>query len=189
MEEDKKLIFKTMEGAGASVKFGLAGLAAGATTAWVTDRAWNYVSPYVNFGGRGAVTQSALTAVAAGALASVMIFAGDRALESVVDMGNDPLFRTTYYQAAFLGSSTARAAVSNVQVVLGSVITPPASSGAPLTPAQGPVKYTPPPPKGYGGGVGPVMQQPENPPAMSIPPMNRAVPKCQSGMSCGAIML
>lgn len=188
MAEDKN-IFKTMEGAGASVKFGLAGLAAGATTAWVTDRAWNFVSPYVNMGGRGAVTQSALTAVAAGALASVMIFAGDRALESVVDMGNDPLFRTTYYQAAFLGSSTARAAVSNVQVVLGTIITPPSSSGVPMTPAQGPVKYTPPPPKGYGGGVGPVMQQPENPPAMSIPPMSRAVPKCQSGMSCGAIML
>lgn len=187
LAEDKKLIFKTMEGAGASVKFGLAGLAAGATTAWVTDRAWNFVSPYVNMGGRGAVTQSALTAVAAGALASVMIFAGDRALESVVDMGNDPLFRTTYYQAAFLGSSTARSAVSNVQVVLGSLVTPSSPSGAP--PTQGPMKYTPPPPKGYGGGVGPVMQAPDISPAPPAPQQRRAVPSCQSGMSCGAIML
>jgi hypothetical protein len=185
LAEDKKLIFKTMEGAGAStmegagasVKFGLAGLAAGASTAWVTDRAWNFVSPYVNMGGRGAVTQSALTAVAAGALASVMIFAGDRALESIVDMGNDPLFRTTYYQAAFLGSSTARSAVSNVQVVLNSVVAP-STLGILPPPSQGPVKYTPPPPKGYGGGVGPVMQAPR-----------RAVPSCQSGMSCGAIKL
>lgn len=165
------------------MKFGLAGLAAGASTAWVTDRVWNYLGPMIPTAGHGVVTHAALVAVAAGSLTSLMIFAGDRALETMIDMTNDPLYRTTYYQAVFLGSSTARSALSNVQVVLGTLLTPP-SSGIPAG-SGGPAKYTPPPKGGY-GGVGPVMQQPQ---ATPVATMQKAVPSCQSGMSCGAIML
>jgi hypothetical protein len=173
-----------MEGAGGSIKFGLAGLVAGASTAWVTDRAWNYLSPYISSGSRGAVTQSALSAVAAGALASVMIYGGDKALEMVMDMGPDPLFRQTYYQAAFLGSSTARSAVSSVQIVLGTLITPPAAPVATRVQTAA-APYTAPPKAGYGEGVGPVMQ----PPPMAMATQRRAVPNCSAGQNCGSIML
>lgn len=172
-----------MEGAGASVKFGLAGLVAGATTAWATDRAWVYLSPYLAPGGHAPVTHSALVAVTSGAVVSLMIYAGDVGLESVIDMGSDPLFRTTYYQAAFIGSSTARTAISSVHHVLGSLLSAKAAA-PPSTPGGSKPAPTPKGPLGWGEGPGPVI-----PPPPHMSRKMRAVPSCQSGMNCGAIML
>lgn len=168
-----------MEGAGASLRYGLAGLIAGSSTGWMTDKVYAYISPHLTAPKGTTLTLSALNAVVGGALVSVMIFAGDRVLESVVDMDADPLFRTTFYQSAFLGSSTARMAVANVQAVWSSLM--------PAGKAGGPMAYNP-MPVAKNNPVqepGPVMQ----PPLREPPMQRRATPSCQSGTSCGSIML
>lgn len=177
---DKKIkFFVVMEGAGASLRYGLAGLIAGSSTGWVTDKVYGYISPHLTLTRGTNLTSSALSAVVGGALVSVMIYAGDRVLESVVDMDADPLFRSTFYQSAFLGSSTARMAVSNVQAVWSSMMPTPQKGG--------PMQYNP-MPVAKNNPVqepGPVMQ-----PGLSQPPVQRrATPSCQSGTSCGSIML
>lgn len=168
-----------MEGAGASLRYGLAGFVAGSSTGWATDKVFGLIAPHLTMGTqRSTVTQAALSAVVGGAIASVMIYAGDRVLESVVDMDADPLFRTTFYQSAFLGSSTARMVVSNVQSVWSSLM---------LAHKGGPMAYNP-MPVAKNNPVqepGPVMQ----PNVMPPPTQRRATPSCQSGTSCGSIML
>lgn len=177
---DKKIkFFVVMEGAGASLRYGLAGLIAGSSTGWVTDKVYGYISPHLTLTRGTNLTSSALSAVVGGALVSVMIYAGDRVLESVVDMDADPLFRSTFYQSAFLGSSTARMAVSNVQAVWSSLM--------PATQKGGPMQYNP-MPVAKNNPVqepGPVMQ----PGLSQAPVQRRATPSCQSGTSCGSIML
>ena len=184
---DKKIkFFVVMEGAGASLRYGVAGLLAGSSTAWVTDKVYGYVAPQLIRTGSPSLTQSALTAVVGGAFVSVMIYAGDRVLESVVDMDADPLFRSTFYQSAFLGSSTARMAVANVQDIwtraLGMARSAegqkPFMPVAKNNPVQGPGPALP-PETPYLAPHGQVHQ----------PPQRRATPSCQSGTSCGSIML
>lgn len=163
------------------MKFGLAGFVAGSSTGWVTDKVYGVIAPHLTGSSpRSTLTQSALTAVVGGALASVMIYAGDRVLESVMDMSGDPLFRTTFYQSAFLGSSTARMTISNVQAVF-NALTAMKSSGGPAPYAPMPVGKNP------MQEPGPVMQPPQK---VYEPPMQRrATPSCQAGTSCGSIML
>ena len=172
-----------MEGAGASIKFGLAGIAIGSATAFVTDKVYGMIAPKL-MGTSGAVGQGLLTAVVGGALASVMIFAGDRVLESMMDMGGDPLFRTTYYQAAFLGSGTARMAVSNFQGVLNSVM-PKAAPAVSPKPDQQPSRELPYTPMPVNMGIGPQMGLPPS----SASGKARKTPGCAAGMNCGSIML
>lgn len=172
-----------MEGAGASIKFGLAGIAIGSATAFVTDKVYGMIAPKLT-GTSGAVGQGLLTAVVGGALASVMIFAGDRVLESLMDMGGDPLFRTTYYQAAFLGSGTARMAVSNFQGVLNSVMPKAAPVVSPMaSDKQASSKEIPYTPMPVNMGIGPQMQLPQT------SGKSRKTPGCAAGMNCGSIML
>lgn len=169
-----------MEGAGASLRFGLAGFVVGASTGWATDRVYGFIAPHLQSSTpRSTMTQSALTAVVGGALVSVMMYAGDRVLESVMDMAGDPLFRMTYYQSALLGSSTARMTISNIQGVLSSVV-PSGSSGSLMKNSPMPVsKQTP------MQEPGPVMQPPAQAPQMQ----RKAIPSCAAGSSCGSIML
>lgn len=164
------------------MRYGLSGFVAGSSTAWVTDKVYSYVAPQLIRTGSPSITQSTLTAVVGGAFVSVMIFAGDRLLESVVDMNADPLFRMTFYQSAFLGSSTARMAVANVQDIWNRVLV------IGKTGSGGPAPYAPMPVgKNPMQEPGPVMQPP---PKVYEPPMQkRATPSCQAGTSCGSIML
>lgn len=171
-----------MEGAGGSIKFGLAGIAVGSATAFVTDKVYGMIAPSL-MGKSGAVGQGLLTAVVGGALASVMIFAGDRVLESMMDMGGDPLFRTTYYQAAFLGSGTARMAVANFQGVLSSLMpkNTPVAAPTPDKQSSREMPYTPMP---VNVGLGPQMGMPP-----ATPSGKTRTPGCAAGMNCGSIML
>ena len=163
------------------MKFGLAGFVVGSSTGWVTDKVYGLVSPHLmSATPRSNVMQSALNAVVGGALVSVMVFAGDRVLESVMDMGNDPLFRTTYYQSAILSSSTARMVMGNIQATLNGII--PTVSGK-----SGQMPYAPMPvsKKNPDQEPGPVMQGPPS----TGPMMKRAIPSCAAGSTCGSIML
>lgn len=163
------------------MRYGLTGFVAGSSTAWATDKVYGYVAPHLIRTGSPSITQSALTAVVGGAFVSVMIFAGDRFLESVVDMDADPLFRTTFYQSAFLGSSTARRVVADVQDIWNRVLLIGKTTNGPAPYAPMPVGKNP------AQEPGPVMQPP--PKIYDQPMQRRATPSCQSGTSCGSIML
>lgn len=172
-----------MEGAGNAIRYGLAGIAVGTLTGFVTDKVYQMaLAPQLQVSGN--ISRAALTAVVAGSLASVMLWGGAQVLETVVDVGNDPLFMTTYYQSAFFSQSTARIAISSLQQVV--------ASGMPQSAPKQQQGSAPPPPaqaKAY-EGLGPahMPQSPAHSPAMNYTQMS-AVPSCGQGTVCGAIVL
>lgn len=171
-----------MEGAGNAIRYGLAGIAVGTTTGFVTDKVYHMLlAPNLQVSGN--ISRAALTAVAAGSLASLMIFGGAQALEMIVDVGSDPLFMTTYYQSAFFSQSTARIAISSLQQVLASAI----PQSAPKQ-QQGPPPPAPAHAKPY-EGLGPAqIPHQASSPAVNFTP-HPAVPSCGQGTVCGAIVL
>jgi len=192
-----------MEGAGNAIRYGLAGIAVGTATGFVTDKVYQMLlAPNLQVSGN--VSRAALTAVAAGSLASLMMFAGAQALEMVVDVGNDPLFMSTYYQSAFFSQSTARISISSLQQVMSSLMPqsapkPPPSGGSTQPPAGAPTHAAP-----YTGlgpahmpahaapytGLGPArMPTQQHSPAVDFTPQHSAMPSCGKGTVCGAIVL